>query len=256
MKTSIITATYNSSATLRDTLDSILRQTYQDYEVIIQDGMSTDDTLAIARSYESRFGGRLKIFSEKDNGLYDAMNRGIGHAAGDVVGILNSDDFYADNDVLRIIHDTMEHGQVDCVYGNLKYVLQGDTSVVVRHWQGSQYSEGAFCKGWHPAHPTFYVRKKCLDRYGAFDTSFAVSADFELMLRLIEKHRITNKYIDHCLVMMREGGESNGKLSNIIKGNRNIMRAFRKNGIQVSMFYPVRRLLPKIIERIRNYKFR
>lgn len=110
MKISIITATYNSSATLRDTLDSILRQTYQDYEVIIQDGMSTDDTLAIARSYESRFGGRLKIFSEKDNGLYDAMNRGIGHATGDVVGILNSDDFYADNDVLQVIHDTMEHG--------------------------------------------------------------------------------------------------------------------------------------------------
>ena len=132
MKISIITATYNSSATLRDTLDSILRQTYQDYEVIIQDGMSTDDTLAIARSYESRFGGRLKIFSEKDNGLYDAMNRGIGHAAGDVVGILNSDDFFADNDVLRIIHDTMEHGQVDCVYGNLKYVLQGDTSLLIQ----------------------------------------------------------------------------------------------------------------------------
>ena len=142
--------------------------------------------------------------------------------------------------------------KVDCVYGNLKYVLQGDTSVVVRHWQGSQYSEGAFCKGWHPAHPTFYVRKKCLDRYGAFDTSFAVSADFELMLRLIEKHRISNCYIDHCLVMMREGGESNGKLSNIIKGNWNIMRAFRKNGISVSMFYPVRRLLPKVIDRLRN----
>ena len=252
MKISIITATYNSASTLSDTLDSILRQTYQDYEVIIQDGMSTDDTLAIARSYESRFDGRLKIFSEKDDGLYDAMNRGISHATGDVIGILNSDDFYADNEVLQIIHDTMATEQVDCIYGNLKYVRHNDTSKVTRTWTGSQFVPGAFQHGWHPAHPTFYAKRECFSKYGGFDTSFAVSADFELMLRFIEKHRITNKYIDYCLVMMREGGESNGKLSNIIKGNRNIMRAFRKNGISVSMFYPVKRLLPKVIDRLRN----
>lgn len=252
MKISIITATYNSASTLSDTLDSILRQTYQDYEVIIQDGMSTDDTLAIARSYESRFNGRLKIISEKDDGLYDAMNRGISHATGDVIGILNSDDFYADDEVLRIIHDTMATEQVDCIYGNLKYVRHNDTSKVTRTWTGSQFVPGAFQHGWHPAHPTFYAKRECFSKYGSFDTSFAVSADFELMLRFIEKHRITNKYIDHCLVMMREGGESNGKLSNIIKGNRNIMRAFRKNGISVSMFYPVKRLLPKVIDRLRN----
>lgn len=214
--------------------------------------MSTDDTLAIARSYESRFDGRLKIFSEKDDGLYDAMNRGISHATGDVIGILNSDDFYADNEVLQIIHDTMATEQVDCIYGNLKYVRHNDTSKVTRTWTGSQFVPGAFQHGWHPAHPTFYAKRECFSKYGGFDTSFAVSADFELMLRFIEKHRIKNKYIDHCLVMMREGGESNGKLSNIIKGNRNIMRAFRKNGISVSMFYPVKRLLPKVIDRLRN----
>ena len=111
-------------------------------------------------------------------------------------------------------------------------------------------------RGWHPAHPTFYVKRKCLSKYGAFDTSFAVSADFELMLRLIEKHKIRNCYLPHCLVVMREGGESNGKLSNIIRGNKNIMRAFRKNGIKVSILYPVKRLLPKIAERIRNIKFK
>lgn len=256
MKISIITATYNSAATLRDTLDSILRQTYQDYEVVIQDGLSKDNTLDIAREYEERFGGRLKIYSEKDEGLYDAMNRGIAHATGDIIGILNSDDFYADATVLQTIYDTMHGKQVDCVYGNLKYVLHNDTSVVVRHWQGSQYKAGDFCKGWHPAHPTFYVKKECLDKYGAFDTTFAVSADFELMLRLIEKHHISNCYIDHCFVMMREGGESNGTLRNVIRGNKNIMRAFRKNGIQVSLLYPVKRLLPKIAERISNFKFR
>lgn len=256
MKISIITATYNSASTLGDTLDSILRQTYQDYEVIIQDGLSRDNTLDIARQYEPQFNGRLKIYSEKDNGLYDAMNRGISHATGDVVGILNSDDFYADENVLQLINQTITEKDVDCVYGNLKYVLHNNTAVVVRHWQGSQYTAGAFCKGWHPAHPTFYVKRACLSKYGAFDTTFAVSADFELMLRLIEKHHITNSYIDHCFVMMREGGESNGTLRNVIRGNKNIMRAFRKNGIEVSIFYPVRRLIPKILERISNIKYK
>lgn len=252
MKFSIITATYNSAATLADTLDSILRQTHQDYEVIIQDGVSTDNTLDIAHCYEQRFGGRLRIFSEKDNGLYDAMNRGISHATGDVIGILNSDDFYADNEVLHIIHSTMTTEQVDCIYGNLKYVRHNDTSKVTRTWTGSQFTPGAFQRGWHPAHPTFYAKRECFSKYGGFDTSFAVSADFELMLRFIEKHRITNRYIDHCFVIMREGGESNGKLSNIIKGNKNIIRAFRKNDISVSMLYPVKRLLPKVLERLRN----
>ena len=252
MKFSIITATYNSAATLADTLDSILRQTHQDYEVIIQDGGSTDNTLDIAHSYEQCFGGRLRIFSEKDHGLYDAMNRGISHATGDVVGILNSDDFYADNEVLHIIHSTMTTEKVDCIYGNLKYVRHNDTSKVTRTWTGSQFTPGAFQRGWHPAHPTFYAKRECFSKYGGFDTSFAVSADFELMLRFIEKHRITNRYIDHCFVIMREGGESNGKLSNIIKGNKNIIRAFRKNDISVSMLYPVKRLLPKVLERLRN----
>ena len=256
MKISIITATYNSAKTLSDTLDSILCQTHQDYEVIIQDGLSTDATLDIAHSYEQRFGGRLRIFSEKDNGLYDAMNRGISHATGDVVGILNSDDFYADGHVLEWINEAFEQNDIDCTYADLVYVNHDDTSQVVRRWKGSQYSPGGFVRGWHPAHPTFYVKCECLSKYGAFDTSFAVSADFELMLRLIEKHKIRNCYLPHCLVVMREGGESNGKLSNIIRGNKNIMRAFRKNGIKVSILYPVKRLLPKIAERIRNIKFK
>lgn len=250
VKISIITATYNSASTLRDTFDSILRQTYQNYEVILQDGLSKDETLDIAREYEERFSGRLKIYSEKDNGLYDAMNRGIAHATGDVVGILNSDDFYADDSVLENINRAFEEHAIDCVYGNLVYVLRNDTDKVVRNWQGSQYREGAFAKGWHPAHPTFYVKRECLSVYGAFDTSFAVSADFELMLRLLEKHHLRSKYLPVCMVKMREGGVSNGSLSNIIKGNKNIMRAFRKNGIKVSIFYPVLRLVPKIINRL------
>jgi len=252
MKITIITATYNSAATLADTLESILAQTFTDYEVIIQDGVSTDNTLDIAQSYEQRFGDRLRIFSEKDHGLYDAMNRGISHATGDVIGILNSDDFYADNEVLHIIHSNMTTEQVDCIYGNLKYVKHNDTSEVTRTWTGCQFTPGAFQRGWHPAHPTFYAKRECFERYGAFDTSFEVSADFELMLRFLEKHHITSSYIDHCFVKMREGGESNGKLTNIIKGNKNIMRAFHKNGIPVSILYPIKRLMPKILDKIKH----
>lgn len=252
MKISIITATYNSAQTLSDTLDSILSQTYHDYEVIIQDGMSRDATLNIAHEYEERFSGRLKIYSEKDNGLYDAMNRGIAHATGDIIGILNSDDFYADETVLDRINTAFMEHDTDCVYGDLVYVKHDDTSTVTRRWQGSQHTPGAFLRGWHPAHPTFYAKRGLLLQHGAFDTSFAVSADFELMLRLIERHNIRNIYIPHCLVIMREGGESNGKLRNIIRGNKNIMRAFHKNGIKVSPFYPIRRLLPKLADMIRQ----
>ena len=255
MKISIVTATYNSARTLSDTLDSILRQTHHDYEVVIQDGMSTDDTLRIAREYEPRFNGRMCVYSEKDSGLYDAMNRGIAHATGEVVGILNSDDFYADDHVLEWISEAFEQGGIDCTFADLVYVRAADTTQVVRHWQGSPYTQGAFSRGWHPAHPTFYVKRELLVRYGAFDTSFAVSADFELMLRLIEKHQLRSRYLPHCLVRMREGGESNGTLHNVIRGNRNIMRAFRKNGVPVSCLYPVRRLLPKIAERIKSYLF-
>ena len=250
MKISIITATYNSARTLRDTLESILRQTHHDYEVIIQDGLSRDDTLKIARDYEPRFSGRMRIFSEKDNGLYDAMNRGIGHATGDVVGILNSDDFYADDHVLEWINEAFEQGNTDCTFADLVYVSANDTTQVVRRWKGSPYEEGAFVKGWHPAHPTFYVRRECLTEYGAFDTTFAVSADFELMLRLIEHHHIRTCYLPHCMVRMREGGESNGTLRNVIRGNKNIMRAFRKNGVRVSWLYPLKRLVPKVLDRL------
>lgn len=250
MTISIITATYNSGATLRDTCDSILNQSYRDIEYIVVDGQSKDNTLDIIREYEPRFGGRMKWISEPDKGLYDAMNKGIAMATGDVIGILNSDDFYADSEVLAIIAKGIE--EIDAVYGNLDFVNSEDTQITVRQWIGSQYRQGAFLKGWHPAHPTFYVRKKCYDTFGAFDTSFDVSADFELMLRFIEKAQITNKYIPHTFVKMRMGGESTGSIRKIITGNKNVLRAFRKNGFRVSPFYVILRLAPKAINIIKN----
>lgn len=246
MKISIITATYNSAATVRDTIESILRQTHQDWELIIEDGVSKDDTLAIVKEYEPQCKGRMHIFSEKDEGLYDAMNRGIARATGDVIGILNSDDFYHDEHVLEDINRAMEGKPVDCVYGDLKFVKADNINKVVRIWKGSQHENGAFLNGWHPAHPTFYARRECFEKFGKFNTSFAVSADFELMLRFIEVEGIRNRYVPRYFVKMRMGGESTGSLRNILKGNRGILRALRVHGFQPSSFFVLLRMLPKI----------
>ena len=178
------------------------------------------------------------------------MNKGIARATGDIIGILNSDDFYADSDVLSRIAE--ECRNVEAVYGDLDFVDASDTSRVVRQWRGSQHRPGAFLKGWHPAHPTFYARRKCYERLGGFDISFDVSADFELMLRFLEANRLSNRYIPHTFVKMRMGGESTGSIGKIIQGNKNVLRAFRKNGFKVPPFYLLRRLAPKALNLIKN----
>ena len=250
MKISIITATYNSGATLRDTLESILIQSYPDYEILIIDGGSKDNTKEIVDEYVPKFQGRLKWSTGKDKGLYDAMNKGINRASGDIIGILNSDDFYADSNILGTIANGCEN--VEAVYGDLDFVDEKNTDKVVRQWRGSQHTAGAFLKGWHPAHPTFYARRECYERLGGFDISFDVSADFELMLRFIEKGQLSNRYIPKTFVKMRRGGESTGSVGKIIQGNKNVLRAFRKNGFNVPHFYLIRRLAPKAINIIKN----
>ena len=250
MKISIITATFNSGATVRDTLDSVLKQNYTNYELIIKDGGSKDNTMEICREYEQAFEGRLRIISCPDKGIYDAMNQGIKAATGDVVGILNSDDLYIDENILGDIASAFERNDVGCVYGNLYFVDAEYTNKVTRRWIGSQHYKGAFQKGWHPAHPTFYAKREYYEVFGGFDTTFDVSADFELMLRFIEKNEIKSLYMDRYFIRMRIGGESTGSLSKIITGNRNVLRAFKKNGIEVSALYPMRRILPKIKDRV------
>lgn len=250
MKISIITATLNSATTLRDTLDGILEQSHQDYEVLIIDGGSSDATEAIVKEYMPRFNGRLIWHQSHDNGLYDAMNKGIELASGDVIGVLNSDDFYASSDVLAVISEGLS--DVDVVYGDLDFVEAENTIKVVRQWRGSQHQAGDFIKGWHPAHPTFYARRWCYEKFGGFDISFDVSADFELMLRFLEREKVTNRYIPKVLVKMRMGGVSTSSVGRIIQGNKNVMRAFRKNGFEVSWLYPIRRLAPKVMNIIKN----
>lgn len=252
MKISIITSTYNSEKTIKDTLESIINQSYKNIELLIIDGQSKDNTLEIVRQYECLFNGKLRYISEPDKGIYDAMNKGIRMATGDVIGILNSDDLYMDNSVLEDIANTFNKNKVDALYGNLIFVEESNTNKIVRTWKGSQHISGSFLKGWHPAHPTFYVKREVYEKYGVFDISFDVSADFELMLRFIEKHKISNLYLDRYLVKMRMGGESTGSIKKIIQGNKNVLRAFKKNGFQVSPFYPIKRLLPKAINLIKT----
>lgn len=252
MKLSIITITYNSEKTLRDTINSVLKQTYQNIEYLIIDGASKDNTIAIIKEYEPLFKGRMKWISEPDKGIYDAMNKGICMATGDIIGILNSDDLYMDNNVLENIAHAFNQTKVDAVYGNLLFVEENNTNKIVRTWKGSQHNPGEFLKGWHPAHPTFYVKKEIYEKYGVFDTSFDVSADFELMLRFIEKHQISNYYLDRYFIKMRMGGESTGSIKKIIEGNKNVLRAFKKNGFKVSPFYPIIRLFPKAINIIKT----
>ena len=255
MKISIITATYNSGKTVKDTLDSVLKQNYTDYELIIKDGGSKDNTLDICRAYEPKFKGKMRIISTPDKGIYDAMNQGIQAATGDVVGILNSDDLYEDEGVLKDIADAFITHNCDCIFGNLNFVKANDTDCIVRTWKGSEYIRGAFLKGWHPAHPTFYAKRRAFETLGVFDTSFNVSADFELMLRFIEKANLSTYYLDRYFVKMRLGGESTGSLTKIIQGNKNVLRAFKKNGLEPAPFYLFRRLFPKVVDAVKNKYF-
>ena len=245
MKISLITVTYNSAMTLRDTIESVLSQSYPNIEYIIVDGQSQDSTLSLIKEYAPLFKGKLRWISECDHGLYDAMNQGFRLAAGDVIGIINSDDLLAEPTVIaKVMNVFREHPDADAVYADLYYVAQNDTSRIIRHWiSGTQYS---FKYGWHPAHPTFYVKREVYQKYGLFDLNFKFAADFELMLRLIEREHIKLIYFPEVLVRMRLGGTTSKNLTNIKKGNIECIRAFKKNGIKVSCLYPLFRLLPKL----------
>lgn len=245
MNISLVTVTFNSEQTLRDTIESVLSQTYSDIEYIVVDGLSTDSTINIIQEYEPLFQGRIRWKSEKDTGLYHAMNKGFEMASGDIVGIINSDDLLADPEAIgKVIKCFEENERTDAVYADLYYVAKNNTNQIVRHWITGK--QRPFCKGWHPAHPTFYVKKSVYQRYGLFDLDYKLAADFELMLRLIEKKGINLHYLPEPLVRMRLGGATSKNLTNIKRGNIECLKAFEKNDVKVSFLYPLYRLLPKI----------
>jgi glycosyltransferase involved in cell wall biosynthesis len=200
MKVSIITVSYNSQDTIEDTINSVLAQSYKDIEYIIVNGKSTDNTLDIVNKYRDKISN---IISEPDKGIYDAMNKGIRLATGDIVGILNSDDLYVDSKVISKIVKNIEKNKADCCWGNLVYVDKSDTNKIIRNWKSCEYKESLFKVGWAPPHPTFFVKKWIYEKYGLFDLNFPISADYEIMLRFLEKYKIKSCYIPEILVKMR-----------------------------------------------------
>lgn len=231
MLISIITPTYNSAATLRDTLDSVQKQTYPSIEHLLADGGSKDETVSIAAQYPL-----VRCVSEPDRGLYDAMNKGVARARGAVVGILNSDDFYAHNQVLEQVMRCFEDESVDAVYGDLHYVNPIHTQQVVRHWTSGPYHPKAWLQGWMPPHPTFFVRQRFYEQYGGFNTTFRSAADYELMLRFCFKHKLRLAYIPDVLVKMRTGGASNASWRHRLYANREDRRAWAVNGLHCPFY--------------------
>lgn len=246
MKISIITTTYNSGATVRSTIRSVLSQTFNDIEYIIIDGASKDNTNDIIREYLPRFNGRMKWISEPDNGLYDAMNKGIAMATGDVIGILNSDDFYSSPDILSKVAESIK--DVDAVYGDIHYVAPENLEKPVRLYSSKGFRRWKMRLGFMPAHPSFYCRRRVYQTYGLFDTSFKVAADFEQLLRLIYINKITIKYLPIDFVTMRIGGTSSSGFSSHKKIIRDHLRAYKKNNVSSNIFFEGLRYLYRIGE--------
>jgi glycosyltransferase involved in cell wall biosynthesis len=234
MKISIITTTYNSTKTIEDTIKSVLGQVGVEIEYIIIDGGSTDGTLDIIKCFGDRV---AKVVSEPDGGMYEAMNKGIKLATGDIVGILNSDDFYASGEVLKMVADKFAESGADCIWGDLVYIDKNDLNKVVRDWKSSSYKAGLFQKGWHPPHPTLFVKKSVYEKYGVFRTDLSTAADYELMLRFLEKNKISSAYIPQLLVKMRAGGESNKSYYNLIRANWYCYKAFGLNGLKINPLF-------------------
>ncbi|GGI54441.1 glycosyltransferase family 2 protein [Oxalicibacterium solurbis] len=227
---SIITVCYNSAATIKDTLQSVAIQTYPSIEHLIVDGLSKDATMDVVR----QFPHVTHAVSEQDGGIYDAMNKGIAMATGNVIGFVNADDFYASPDVLASVMQVFEDPTVEACYGDLCYVKQEETSSVVRYWRSFDFKPGLFLRGWCPPHPTFFVRKDVYERCGGFDLNYKIAADVELMMRFLEAQSVRSRYIPKILVNMRMGGTTNRSIKNVVNQNREIWRAFQKNGLKPS----------------------
>lgn len=244
MKISIITVCFNSADTIEDAIKSVLGQDYKDIEYIVIDGGSTDGTLDILTKYQSRIS---RYVSEPDEGVYDAMNKGIRLSSGDIVAILNSDDTYANRSVVSEIIEFIENNNLDGAYGDLLYVSKDDLEKVTRVWRPGKYKRGAFRYSWVPPHPTFFCHKYLFERYGFFDTKYRIAADFELMLRFIERHQIKVGYLPKIIVKMRTGGKAN-ILRGMIRGNWEIMSSFRRNNFRLSPWFFIFKPIAKIAQ--------
>jgi len=251
LKISIITVVYNNGSTIEDTIRSIEAQTYRDVEHIVIDGGSTDQTLDVIRRHQDKI---AKLVSEPDRGIFDAMNKGLRLATGDVVAFLNADDIYADSDVLQRVAEVFADPTVEACYADLVYVAPEDMSKPVRYWQSRDFRPGLFARGWVPAHPTFFARRSAYERHGGYDDSLGLAADFDLMMRLLERYRLKSVYVPKVFVKMRLGGVSNRSIRNIVRQNIDIVRACSKNQVPVSLSFFFAKPLAKLAQYFRPVK--
>lgn len=246
MKISIITVVYNNEKTIRDAMRSVLEQSYKNIEYIIIDGGSKDNTINYIKDFENKLG---YFISEKDKGLYDAMNKGIQATTGDIIGILNSDDLYQDLEVIRDIMEEFNNDlDLDILYGNLVYVKNNDTNVIVRNWKSKPYYKRFFENGDVPPHPALFVKKSVYDKVGMFDLNYKLAADYELMLRMLKKYNFKVKYFDRLIVKMRLGGATNKSVINIINQNKEIIRAWKNNDLNAPLYLMPARMFKRLIQ--------
>jgi len=243
MKVSIITHCLNAEATIRDTIRSVLGQTYPDIEYIIIDGKSSDRTIDIIKEYSR---GVDCLVSEPDKGIYNAMNKGIRLASGELIGILNADDLYADNSVIQEVVAAIKQSKADVCWGDLLYINRGDASKVTRVWRSSSFPKKGFYSGWMPPHPTFFVKKEVYKKYGLFREDLLIAADYELMLRFLQKEKVKGCYLPKIIVKMKEGGASDWKnAAKVLKANLECCRAFKINNLKPSPFLLIKKPLLK-----------
>lgn len=253
MKISIVTVTYNSASTLRDTIESVLKQKYSDYEYLVIDGGSKDNTVDIIKEYEPKFGGRMKWISEKDKGMYDGINKGIRMATGDVVGIINSDDFYHRSDVFDIINKTFEENKgIQAIYGDVRFVHPDNLEKTVRYYSCKHWRPWRFRFGFMPAHPTFFTYKENFEKYGYYQYDYHIAADYELLIRHLYTNKVPAKYVPLDFMKMRTGGRStNGWKANVLL-NKEIVRACKENGIWTCMPLLFMKYFIKVFELIKT----
>ena len=227
-KISIITAVYNNVHTIANSIDSTLNQSYPNIELVVVDGGSTDGTLELLKSYGDKI---HTLISEPDNGIYDALNKGIHNATGDIVGFMHSDDEFQDSDVLNRVAKAFKKHKVDSIYGDLLYVNREDTSQVIRYWKSGEYCRTRLSQGWMPPHPTFYMKRIYYQQFGGFDLQYKIAADYDSLLRYLGRHNISTHYIPEVLVRMRVGGASNRSIKNIILKSQEDYRALKINEV-------------------------
>ena len=251
MNISIITPTFNSARTIQSNLDSIKSQSFKDYQLIIIDNNSTDETVNIIKKNNIP---NIKFLIESDLGIFDAINKGIRISDNDLISVLHSDDLYDNENVLKDVVETFhEHKDNDIIYGDLKYVKKNNVNITLRYWKPGHYNKDLFFKGWHPPHPSFFAKKKLFKNYGYYTINKGNSADVELMFRFLDIHSIKSKYLNKILVKMRYGGASNKDILSIIKQNIQIMKFLKihRNAYKISIF-----ILYKILDRLKQFVFK